>query len=200
MFSVFVTGGIHLDGFMDTSDALGSHASIEKKLEILKDSHVGSFAVISVVIYFFAYFVFSICFTTNLIFSENTNFSSFVEIALPFCLVFPTSRFFSALAVAIFPKAKNSGLVHTFADSSAKHFTIIWSIIWLIIIFAFLLFFNLKSSIILFATSILFFLYYFCMSKKQFGGITGDLAGWFVQMHELFCLVTLVFGDFILWF
>ena len=40
-----VTGGFHVDGFMDTTDALRSYADREKKIEILKDAHVGSFAV-----------------------------------------------------------------------------------------------------------------------------------------------------------
>ena len=41
-----VTGFMHLDGFMDCSDAVLSFRDREKKLQILKDSHVGSFAVI----------------------------------------------------------------------------------------------------------------------------------------------------------
>ena len=40
-----VTGGIHLDGFADTADAQASHQDREKKLQILKDSHIGAFAV-----------------------------------------------------------------------------------------------------------------------------------------------------------
>lgn len=42
-----LTGGIHLDGYMDCCDAIFSRRPIEKKREILKDSHVGSFAVIA---------------------------------------------------------------------------------------------------------------------------------------------------------
>ena len=41
-----VTGFIHLDGFMDCSDAVLSRRDLERRREILKDSHVGSFAVI----------------------------------------------------------------------------------------------------------------------------------------------------------
>lgn len=41
-----LTGGIHLDGFMDCCDAIFSRRPLEKKREILKDSHVGSFAVV----------------------------------------------------------------------------------------------------------------------------------------------------------
>jgi len=41
-----VTGFIHLDGFMDVTDAVCSWRDLERRREILKDSHVGSFAVV----------------------------------------------------------------------------------------------------------------------------------------------------------
>ena len=44
-----ITGGFHVDGFMDTVDAIRSYRSKEEKLEILKDPHIGSFAVIKFV-------------------------------------------------------------------------------------------------------------------------------------------------------
>ena len=37
LIPVWVTGGIHLDGYADTCDALSSYGDREKKLEILKD-------------------------------------------------------------------------------------------------------------------------------------------------------------------
>ena len=51
-----VTGGIHLDGYCDTVDALASHAPREKKLAILKDSSAGAFAVIWCCVWFLLYF------------------------------------------------------------------------------------------------------------------------------------------------
>ena len=42
---LLITGGIHLDGFCDVCDALASHQSRERKLEIMADPHVGAFAV-----------------------------------------------------------------------------------------------------------------------------------------------------------
>lgn len=51
-----VTGGIHLDGFMDVTDAVRSCRSLERRREILKDAHVGSFAVIGVVLLVLAQF------------------------------------------------------------------------------------------------------------------------------------------------
>ena len=41
-----LTGFIHLDGYMDTCDALLSWRPLEKRLEILKDSHTGAYAVV----------------------------------------------------------------------------------------------------------------------------------------------------------
>ena len=43
---LLITGGFHVDGFMDTMDAFHSYQPKEKKLEILKDSHIGAFSVI----------------------------------------------------------------------------------------------------------------------------------------------------------
>ena len=52
----FATGFIHLDGFMDVTDAVKSWRSLERRREILKDSHVGSFAVIGIVMLILAQF------------------------------------------------------------------------------------------------------------------------------------------------
>lgn len=41
LLPLIVSGGIHLDGLVDTADALYSRRETEKKLEILKDPHVG---------------------------------------------------------------------------------------------------------------------------------------------------------------
>ena len=54
LIPVVVTGGIHLDGYADTVDALSSYGEREKKLEILKDPHTGAFALIWVCVWFVA--------------------------------------------------------------------------------------------------------------------------------------------------
>lgn len=45
-YPFLITGFIHLDGFLDVMDAVKSYRSLERRREILKDSHVGAFAVI----------------------------------------------------------------------------------------------------------------------------------------------------------
>lgn len=55
-YPYIVTGFIHLDGYMDVTDAVKSWRDLERRREILKDSHVGSFAVIGVVLLMLAQF------------------------------------------------------------------------------------------------------------------------------------------------
>ena len=55
-YPYIVTGFIHLDGYMDVTDAVKSWRSLERRREILKDSHVGSFAVIGIVLLLVAQF------------------------------------------------------------------------------------------------------------------------------------------------
>ena len=56
VYPYLVAGFIHLDGYMDVTDAVKSCRSLERRREILKDSHVGAFAVIGVVLLMLAQF------------------------------------------------------------------------------------------------------------------------------------------------
>ena len=51
-----LAGGIHLDGYADTCDALASHASPARKQDILRDPHCGAFAVIRLFVYYVVFF------------------------------------------------------------------------------------------------------------------------------------------------
>jgi adenosylcobinamide-GDP ribazoletransferase len=44
---VWVTGGLHLDGLMDTADGIGSSRTRERMIEIMKDSRVGAMGVLA---------------------------------------------------------------------------------------------------------------------------------------------------------
>lgn len=95
---VWVTGGIHLDGYADTCDALASYGDREKKLEILKDPHCGAFAVIRLCSYFAAYLCLAAC----------VQFTPRVGALWTLALVL--ERALSGLAVAAFPMAKTPAL------------------------------------------------------------------------------------------
>ena len=58
VYPYLAAGFIHLDGYMDVTDAVKSCRSLERRREILKDSHVGAFAVIGIVLLLIAQFAF----------------------------------------------------------------------------------------------------------------------------------------------
>lgn len=171
MIPVFVTGGIHLDGFLDTADALSSYKSTEEKLEILKDSHSGAFAIIFGAGYFLLMFG---------VYSEVTA-EQMALLAVGFVL----SRALSGLSVVLFKKAKNSGLAASFSDMAQQKCVGTVMIFVILLCSAALLMMNpvLGGAVLLAAAAV--FGYYRWMSYRKFGGITGDLAGFFLQVCEL---------------
>ena len=56
VYPFFISGFMHLDGYMDCCDAIFSRAPLEKKKQILKDSRVGAFAVIWMIVLFLMFF------------------------------------------------------------------------------------------------------------------------------------------------
>ncbi len=94
LIPVLVTGGIHLDGYADTSDALSSYGDREKKLEILKDPHCGAFASSS-----------GSAPTSSRI-SALRSASASPRVGLCWSLALVLERGLSGLAVAAFPMAK----------------------------------------------------------------------------------------------
>ena len=60
LLSIFVyigiTGGIHLDGLADSCDGIFSNRNKDRVLEIMKDSHIGTFGVIALILYFIAFY------------------------------------------------------------------------------------------------------------------------------------------------
>ena len=172
LIPVLVTGGIHLDGYADTSDALSSYGDREKKLEILKDPRCGAFAVIRLCTYFLAYFCFAFC----------IRFSPRVGLCWTLALVL--ERGLSGLAVAAFPMAKNTGLAHTFATAadreSVKKILIVLSVLLAAALIA-------LGGGALVAAALLVLWRYHHVAVKEVGGITGDLAGGFCKKPNSGC-------------
>ena len=182
-----VTGGIHMDGFMDTMDAVHSYGDRTKKLEILKDPHLGAFAVICAVVYLLLY-------TGSMYeFCENARGKAMFY---PVLFLF-SERVFSGLSVVMFPSAKNNGLAAAFSQASEKRLD--KKILLLSLVLLAVLAFGIWGvqglevyGVCLVLQGVLF-AWYDKWSKKNFGGITGDLAGFFLQAEELICLTVVAF-------
>ena len=173
---VWVTGGIHLDGYADTCDALSSYGDTAKKLEILKDPHCGAFAVIRLCSYFAAYFALCGCVQFTL------------RVGAIWTLALVGERALSGLAVAAFPLAKNTGLAHTFATAADRQrVRRVLATLAAVLAAALAV---LGGWALVLAAAVVFARYYRA-ATKQFGGTTGDLAGWFLQKCEIWMLAAL---------
>ena len=177
---LIVTGGIHLDGFIDTCDAISSHLDRKRRLEIMADPHVGAFAIIKTAVYM----VLSVGFCSEI--SIDT-----VQIV---CIGYIISRALSGIAVITFPKAKDNGLVSDWSRMSDKKISFVVLSVELVIALILMFILNFKITIIIIIVSTFTFLYHYRNCMKNFGGITGDLAGYFLQLEELFILAAAVFG------
>ena len=180
------TGGIHMDGFMDTMDALCSYSDKEKKLEILKDPHIGAFAVIHAILYV----VLDLILWSELI---RLNIEGYAGNMLFYLVMagYVMSRTLSALAVVSFRKAKPDGMVSDISKAQDRKCRILLTFILIVMT---LILFTLGGifALCIIVPAGLVFLYYRRMSYRSFGGITGDLAGWFLQVCELSVLFAAV--------
>ena len=169
---ILVTGGIHLDGYCDTVDALSSHQTRERKLEILKDSNAGAFAVIFFGLWLLLYFCGWSC-------VEEMRTVLAVGIS---CVL---SRALSGLALTNFPQARKQGMLRTVADAARKNAVTGVMAGYIVLCAAGLLVLMPLRGLLVLAVNGLALLYYRVMSQRQFGGVTGDLAGCFLSLAEL---------------
>lgn len=176
---VILTGGIHVDGLIDTTDALASYQPMERRLEILKDSHAGAFAIIWAIVYFLMYY--GGC-------QMMMNMVTVAMVAIGYVL----SRAMSGLAAVTFPSARKNGTLATFSEAADKNR--VRMILIMVILAALAVEFILcwqVGILVLLACGTVFYCYH-RMALKNFGGITGDLAGWFLQICELTILLVVV--------
>lgn len=178
-----ISGGIHMDGFIDTIDARRSYGDREKKLDILKDPHTGAFAIIYAILYVMILYG---CYSEV---SENLVWITGMGFVL--------SRVFSALALVTFPKAKKDGTLAAFSKKAEQRI-VQWTMIGIMIA-------GFLTGTVLFRGRFLLaftaggtmFGYYYWFSRREFGGITGDLAGYFLQMYELLWAAAIVAGKYL---
>lgn len=171
LIPIIITGGIHMDGFMDTMDALGSWGDREKKLEILKDSHAGAFAILGMG----CYLMWSVA-----VWSELP-----AEVLRVCGVSFVLSRALSGFSVVTFPAARNSGLLKMFQDGAQKKVVRITMCLYVAAAVIMMAVMNARAMTGAVTGVMIAFLYYIVVSRKQFGGVTGDLAGFFLETAEL---------------
>ena len=104
---IIITGGIHIDGYLDTADALASWRDKERSLRILRDPHIGAFAVIRFIVYMLVYF--------TLIYEFVGAYSAGIFPACILLFVYVFSRVLAAVSVLTMPRARRGGMLAMFA-------------------------------------------------------------------------------------
>lgn len=164
------TGYMHLDGFMDVTDALRSWRDLARRREILKDSHVGSFAVIAVVLLILAQFA---CFASA---KEDADFRILLLIPM-------VTRACAGLAVTGLRPMETSQYAGDYRARIPKaHLWILGFVVMLTIAVGFLLCGKYGFALLAGAAG-------YCLGLrrgfKHLDGMNGDISGYALTIGEL---------------
>ncbi len=178
---VWLTGGLHLDGWMDVADAVGSNAPLEKKWEIMKDPHVGSFGHIAL--------LFLLTWKAVLIY----DLLHYDTLVIAFLFIVACSRLGVVMLMIFLPTAKNNGLAWEWKmhiNQTDFYYAII-PVILLVCLFPAFYFYV--------PAYLLFVILYGAWIKKVFKGTNGDLLGTAIEGGELWGLViTWIYFSFVM--
>ena len=169
-----ITGGIHMDGFMDTVDALASHQPRQRKLEILKDPHCGAFAVLWCGVYLLL---------SLGLWHEIHAASLYIP-----ALVYVLSRALSALCAVTMPNARKEGMLHAFTAEAQRSRAAAGMILLTVLTGSVMVWLSPLQGGLTLAAALVTTVWYRFMAKRKFGGATGDTAGFFLQTCELTAL------------
>jgi adenosylcobinamide-GDP ribazoletransferase len=172
---VMLTGGLHLDGLMDSCDGLFGGSTRERKLEIMRDSRVGSFGVLGGACVLLLKFAF---------------FASLRERSLPFALLvtLPSARWAMVLALRTFPSARPAGLGAAFHQAITTEGVVLAGIVALAIV----LVVGQLIGLIVWVTVTVTTLVLGFWITRSIGGLTGDSYGAIAEVVEVVALLVLV--------
>lgn len=171
MLPIVLSGGAFLDGFFRTVDALSSHQPQEGKLEILRDSHSGYFSLIISVSYFFI---------AVGLWSEMP-LDSWPVLGFGFVI----SRALYGISILRFRHSQKSKCSFYMGDEKSRTIVTIILVLYLIISVVGMFLIDLEVAIPCLVGVILAFAYYCYVAFKHFGGITEDIAAFFVHVCEI---------------
>ena len=172
---IIITGGLMYDGFMDTADGVFSARSRERMLEIMKDSHVGSNAVLAIIILLLL------------------KIAAYLELSgetLTWVLLTMSvaTRTFMVVFIVNSPYARKEGIGHMFTKYAKPFYTYIAFAVCAGIIAACGLQY-LAVAGICFTVTLIIAQYL----KTQLGGLTGDTYGALTECGNVIYLLTAVF-------
>ncbi|WP_033170491.1 adenosylcobinamide-GDP ribazoletransferase [Selenomonas sp. ND2010] len=179
LLPVLVTGGLLLDGYMDTADGVFSARSRERKLEIMKDSRVGAFGVIALV---------------SLMMINWTVLRDIKLVLLMTALfVMPViGRMAMVMVIAFFPYARPEGMGKAFSDMADKKTLAVAGITTLLFVVPWG-----QAAIAALAVGLGFAWLLGAWLTSKLGGLTGDTYGAVETLTETMVLVVFLVTSWI---
>ena len=171
LIPLLISGGIHMDGFLDTADAIASRGTKERRLQIMTDPHTGSFAIIGCCAYLLAQLA---------VYTE----ADLADAGVIACVFF-LSRALGGYAALTIEAAQDPGFLQIFLKASdgetGKKILLLEAVLSAILMIVI----SPKRGII----GIIFVLAAFLICRRnirqKFGGMTGDLQGFLILICEL---------------
>jgi adenosylcobinamide-GDP ribazoletransferase len=174
---ILLTGGIHLDGWMDANDAFFSYRDQERRLEIMSDPRVGAFGVLSIIVLLSTRFLF----IYEIVLLSNP-YSYFLIAMIPFL-----SKMVMGVLLIKVKAAKKEGLGSLFQQAASKSTLFIYPIFLLAAAAAAWL--TGYPAVVGFLFMVLFSILLFAFLSRKviawFGGMTGDVLGASVEGTEV---------------
>lgn len=168
--TVLLTGAFHEDAFADFCDGFGGGYTSDRILEIMKDSHIGTYGAVGLIFIllskFFCISSFSISEIPIMLFIAHT-FSRFMSV----CLIY-TSEYVRKDALSKSKPIGHKGTLTTFLIAGIFGVAGLFFISW-------------KESLVIFALTLPLFIYFRWYVTRKLGGYTGDVLGALQQLTEI---------------
>jgi len=169
---VALTGGLHLDGLADCCDGLLASTSVERRLEIMKDSRLGAFGGISLIL------VLLLKGTTLAVLTPATSFGILLAASLARWCILPAG---------LLPLARLSGMGADFSAGLQRSFIYVGAVLPM----GLALVLGMRGIISLLAGLAAAALVLW-LAKSRISGVTGDVFGMVVEVVETAVLLVFV--------
>ncbi len=190
-FLVAISGGLHIDGFMDTCDGMAAHKTVEDRWRVMQDSRVGAFGVVGAFL---------------LLLGKYRSLNSVPESLLMATLVLMplVSRWAMVYAIFAYPYAKPTGLGKAFKLGASWQRLAIATVITLVVAiglarWANLAYFYLVGLGIMFGIWVII-VFMATYLKRKFSGLTGDTYGAINEVAEVSVLIFICLLTYSHWF
>ncbi len=169
---VVLTGGLHLDGFVDTCDGIAGHKTAEARWQVMHDSRAGAFGIVGVCCLLIVKYV-----------SLNSVPESLMMMTLVLMPV--VSRWAMVYAVFAYPYARPSGLGKVFKQAASQRRLAIATLVALAVAIPW---FRLAGLVIMLGVWVIV-VAMAAYLKRKFSGLTGDTYGAINEVAEVGVLI-----------